>query len=39
MCAPFGKNVSANAFEVHIVKLHVGESLLTGDASRLHIDP
>ena len=37
--APFGKNVSANAFEVHIVKLHVEESLLTGDASRPHIDP
>jgi hypothetical protein len=25
---PFGKNVSANAFEVHIVKLHVEGSLL-----------
>jgi flavin reductase (DIM6/NTAB) family NADH-FMN oxidoreductase RutF len=36
---PFGKNVSANAFEVYIVKLHVEESLLTGDASRPHIDP
>jgi flavin reductase (DIM6/NTAB) family NADH-FMN oxidoreductase RutF len=36
---PFGKNVSANAFEVHIVKLHVEESLLIGDASRPHIDP
>jgi flavin reductase (DIM6/NTAB) family NADH-FMN oxidoreductase RutF len=36
---PFGKNVSANAFEVHIVKLHVEESLLTGDALRPHIDP
>jgi len=36
---PFGKNVSANAFEVHIVKLHVEESLLMGDASRPHIDP
>ena len=38
---PFGKNVSANAFEVHIVKLHVDESLLVeGNASgRLHIDP
>jgi flavin reductase (DIM6/NTAB) family NADH-FMN oxidoreductase RutF len=36
---PFGKNVSANAFEVHIVKLHVEESLLVGDASRPHIDP
>jgi len=36
---PLGKNVSANAFEVHIVKLHVEESSLTGDASRPHIDP
>jgi len=33
---PFGKNVSANAFEVHIVKLHVEESLLEGEK---HIDP
>ena len=36
---PFGKNVSANVFEVHIVKLHVEESLLIGDATRPHIDP
>jgi len=36
---PFGKNVSANAFEVHIVKLHVEESLLVGDLSQPHIDP
>jgi flavin reductase (DIM6/NTAB) family NADH-FMN oxidoreductase RutF len=36
---PFGKNVAANAFEVHIVKLHVDESLLVGDESRPHIDP
>lgn len=36
---PFGKNVAANAFEIHIVKLHVEESLLTGDGSRPHIDP
>jgi flavin reductase (DIM6/NTAB) family NADH-FMN oxidoreductase RutF len=36
---PFGKNVAANAFEVHIVKLHVDESLLMGDESRPHIDP
>jgi flavin reductase (DIM6/NTAB) family NADH-FMN oxidoreductase RutF len=35
----FGKNVSANAFEVHITKLHVEESLLLGDPSRPHIDP
>jgi flavin reductase (DIM6/NTAB) family NADH-FMN oxidoreductase RutF len=36
---PFGKNVSANSFEVHILKLHVEESLLEGDGSRSHIDP
>ncbi len=36
---PFGKNVSANAFEVHIVKLHVDDSLLTGNPARPHIDP
>jgi hypothetical protein len=36
---PFGKNVSANAFEVHIVKLHVEESLLAGAGPRPHIDP
>jgi flavin reductase (DIM6/NTAB) family NADH-FMN oxidoreductase RutF len=36
---PFGKNVSANAFEVHIVKLHVEERLLTGEGPRPHIDP
>src|SRR5215472_620749 len=36
---PFGKNVSANAFEVHIVKLHVDESLLVGNPARPHIDP
>jgi flavin reductase (DIM6/NTAB) family NADH-FMN oxidoreductase RutF len=35
----FGKNVSANAFEVHIVKLHVEETLLTRAGSRPHIDP
>ena len=35
---PFGKNVSANMFEVHIVKLHVEEALLTGDDRRPHID-
>jgi flavin reductase (DIM6/NTAB) family NADH-FMN oxidoreductase RutF len=35
---PFGKNVAANAFEVHIVKLHVEEWLLVGDESRPHID-
>lgn len=36
---PFGKNVSANAFEITIVRLHVDESLLTGDPARPHIDP
>jgi flavin reductase (DIM6/NTAB) family NADH-FMN oxidoreductase RutF len=36
---PFGKNVSANVFEVNISRLHVEESLLTGDESRPHIDP
>lgn len=35
---PFGKNVSANAFEVHIVRLHVDESLLAGDGPRPHVD-
>jgi flavin reductase (DIM6/NTAB) family NADH-FMN oxidoreductase RutF len=36
----FGKNVNANAFEVHIVKLHVEERLLlTANGSRPHIDP
>jgi flavin reductase (DIM6/NTAB) family NADH-FMN oxidoreductase RutF len=36
---PFGKNVSANVFEVHIQKLHVDETLLMGDSARPHIDP
>jgi len=38
---PFGKNVSANAFEVHVVRLHVDESLLVpgSDPDRPHIDP
>jgi flavin reductase (DIM6/NTAB) family NADH-FMN oxidoreductase RutF len=35
---PFGKNVNANAVEVHIVKLHVDERLLIGDGGRPHID-
>jgi flavin reductase (DIM6/NTAB) family NADH-FMN oxidoreductase RutF len=36
----FGKNVNANAFEVHIVKLHVDERLLlAANGSRPHIDP
>jgi len=37
---PFGENVSANAFEVHIVALHVEESLLEPgrDGLRPHID-
>jgi flavin reductase (DIM6/NTAB) family NADH-FMN oxidoreductase RutF len=33
---PFGRNVNANCFEVHIVKLHVAEELLEGER---HIDP
>jgi flavin reductase (DIM6/NTAB) family NADH-FMN oxidoreductase RutF len=36
---PFGKNVGANAFEVHITRLHVEESLLVSDGPRPHIDP
>jgi flavin reductase (DIM6/NTAB) family NADH-FMN oxidoreductase RutF len=36
---PFGKNVGANAFEVHILKLHVDESLLIEDGPKPHIDP
>jgi flavin reductase (DIM6/NTAB) family NADH-FMN oxidoreductase RutF len=35
----FGKNVNANAFEIHIVRLHVDEELLLGDGPRPHIDP
>lgn len=34
----FGKNVSANVFEVEILKLHVEEYLLTGDCKRPHIN-
>ncbi len=38
---PFGKNVNANAFEVHITKPHVDESLLVAGnhETRPHIDP
>jgi flavin reductase (DIM6/NTAB) family NADH-FMN oxidoreductase RutF len=38
---PFGKNVSAGAFEVHVVKLHVDESLLVpgNSGTRPHVDP
>jgi hypothetical protein len=36
---PFGKNVNANMFEVHIVKLHVDENLLLENSPRPHIDP
>lgn len=38
---PFGKNVSANAFEVHITRLHVEEKLLVDNqaGARPHIDP
>ena len=37
----FGKNVSANAFEVHITAFHAHENLLTNGSShgRPHIDP
>ena len=35
---PFGKNVNANAVEVHVVKLHVDERLLEGEGERPHID-
>jgi flavin reductase (DIM6/NTAB) family NADH-FMN oxidoreductase RutF len=35
----FGKNVSANAVEVHIVRLHVDKNLLMSDGARPHIDP
>jgi flavin reductase (DIM6/NTAB) family NADH-FMN oxidoreductase RutF len=35
----FGKNVNANAFEVHITKLHVHEDLLEDGGTRPHIDP
>jgi flavin reductase (DIM6/NTAB) family NADH-FMN oxidoreductase RutF len=36
---PFGKNVNANVFEVHIMKLHVDDSLLVSNGARPHIDP
>jgi flavin reductase (DIM6/NTAB) family NADH-FMN oxidoreductase RutF len=36
---PFGKNVNANVFEVHIVKLHVDENLLLENSPSPHIDP
>ena len=36
---PFGKNVSANMFEVHIMKLHVDEKLLVDGGERPHLDP
>jgi flavin reductase (DIM6/NTAB) family NADH-FMN oxidoreductase RutF len=36
---PFGKNVNANVFEIHIERLHVEENLLAGDGPRPHIDP
>jgi len=34
---PFGKNVNANAFEVHVTRLHVDESIL--EPNGRHIDP
>jgi flavin reductase (DIM6/NTAB) family NADH-FMN oxidoreductase RutF len=38
---PFGKNVSAFAFEIHITRLHVDEALLVDgrEGERPHIDP
>lgn len=36
---PFGKNVRANAFEVHITRLHVDDELLVGEGPRSHVDP
>jgi flavin reductase (DIM6/NTAB) family NADH-FMN oxidoreductase RutF len=38
---PFGRNVSASAFEVHVTRLHVEESLLMPGShpDRPHIDP
>ncbi len=38
---PFGKNVNANCFEVHVVKLHVEASLLVegNHSERPHIEP
>lgn len=36
---PFGKNVSANVFEVHITRLHVEGDLLVDQGPRPHIDP
>jgi len=35
----FGKNVSASAFEIHVTKLHVDESLLIEGGGRPRIDP
>jgi flavin reductase (DIM6/NTAB) family NADH-FMN oxidoreductase RutF len=35
----FGQNVRAFALEVHVNRLHVEESLLTGHPDRPHIDP
>jgi flavin reductase (DIM6/NTAB) family NADH-FMN oxidoreductase RutF len=34
----FGKNVSANSFEIHISRLHVEESLIEENGNRPHID-
>jgi flavin reductase (DIM6/NTAB) family NADH-FMN oxidoreductase RutF len=36
---PFGHNVSANVFEVHITRLHVDEDLLDTTGPKPHIDP
>ena len=35
----FGENVAANIFGVHILKLHVDESLLVEGGPRPYIDP
>ena len=35
---PFGTNVNAYAFEVHIQKVHVEESILTDESLKPHID-
>ena len=36
---PFGRRVSASAFEIQVVRRHVEESLLTGDELGTPIEP
>ncbi len=36
---PFGKNVNAIVFEMHVTKLHIDEGLLMDDGPRPHINP